>query len=103
MMDVIVLSYWAVISMVAKKNQGKWQVFTRNWWTRNPEYPGGREPSPGSKHTIGYYDTEAEAIKVCLQYNLTHPPGPLSRKAEHDYIPTSAERRYRRNHPEISW
>ena len=61
------------------------RCFVRNWWTPNPAYPGGLEPRPGRKHTIArHVKTEAEAQAICRQYNTTHRPGRLSRKAEYE-------------------
>ncbi len=59
-----------------------YRVFTRTWWRRNPDWPGGREPSPGRKHTLAQRLTYEEARATCQRYNATHNPGPLSRKAE---------------------
>jgi hypothetical protein len=59
-------------------------VFVRTWWKKNPAWPGGREPDPsGPRTTIAHgIKTEEEARKIAKQYNATHDPGPLSRKAE---------------------
>lgn len=60
-----------------------YRVFTRNWWRRNPEWPGGREPWPGRKYTLcKRVETAEEARAICERWNATHPPGFLSRKAE---------------------
>lgn len=61
----------------------KYHVFTRTWWRHNPNWPNGREPGAGRKTTLGYTDSEEEARRMCKQYNETHNPGPLSRKAEY--------------------
>lgn len=61
-----------------------YRVFTRTQWRRNPDYPGGREPSPGRKFTRLIVQTEAEAREWCQDYNATHDPGFLSRKAEYE-------------------
>jgi hypothetical protein len=59
--------------------------FTRNWWTRNPNYPGGKEPRPGRKYThYRNIRTEEEAQRLCKEWNETHDPGPLSKKMEYD-------------------
>ncbi len=59
-------------------------VFVRNWWIKNKDYPGGLEPGPGKKTVIRRgVDTEDEARKICEEYNETHDPGKLSRKAEY--------------------
>lgn len=59
-----------------------YNVFTRNWWKRNPAWPGGREPHPGRKKYIRRGVSLAEARGVCELYNSVHKPGFLSRKAE---------------------
>lgn len=62
-----------------------YRVFTRTWWRRNPSYPGGREPGAGRKYTLRWnVETEDEARAICRQYNETHEPGFLSRKAEYE-------------------
>lgn len=59
--------------------------FTRTWWKANREWPGGREPGSGRKHTLARnVKTEEEAREICKQYNKTHDPGFLSRKAEYE-------------------
>lgn len=59
-------------------------VFVRNWWRRNPKWPGGREPSAGRRHTLAkHIKTEEEARYLAQRYNATHKPGFLSRKAEY--------------------
>lgn len=61
------------------------RVFTRNWW--NAKWPNGGEPDAGArKTTLCYTDTEEEARAVCRQYNATHEPGKLSRKAEYTAV-----------------
>ncbi len=59
-----------------------YNVFTRTWWKRNPAWPGGREPSAGRKTYLRKHVTYADAREICRQYNETHEPGFLSRKAE---------------------
>lgn len=60
-----------------------YRVFVRNWWKRNKDYPGGRKPCAGRKTTIqAKVETVDEARTICKQYNDTHEPGFLSRKAE---------------------
>jgi len=62
-----------------------YRCFIRNWWKRNPTYPGGREPCAGRKHTLAAkVATEQEAQAICQQYNASHKPGFLSRKAEYE-------------------
>ena len=63
-----------------------YRVFTRTWWKRNSGWPGGREPCPGRKTTIGKAKTEDEAREICRRYNESHDPGFLSRKAEYEEI-----------------
>ena len=61
------------------------KCFTRTWWRRNPAWSGGREPdASGRKTTIAKrVQTEEEARAICKQYNDSHEPGFLSRKAEY--------------------
>jgi hypothetical protein len=59
-----------------------YNVFTRTWWKRNPSWPDGREPHLGRKKYLRRGVSYAEARQICKQYNDTHKPGPLSRKAE---------------------
>ncbi len=62
-----------------------YRVFTRTWWTNNPSYPNDLEPSPGRKTTLRKnVKTEADARLICKDYNDTHNPGRLSRKAEYE-------------------
>ena len=64
-----------------------YRVFVRNWWKRNPNYPGGLEPCPGRKTVIRRrVDTAEEARRICREYNDTHDPGRLSRKAEFESV-----------------
>ena len=59
-----------------------YRVFTRTWWKRNPSWPDGREPGAGRKTTIARHCSYEEAQRIARQYNETHNPGFLSRKAE---------------------
>ncbi|MBU1621881.1 MAG: hypothetical protein KJ604_20690 [Gammaproteobacteria bacterium] len=59
-------------------------VFVRTWWRRNPSYPCGLEPCPGRKRYLGRRLTEEEARTLARQYNATHDPGRLSKKAEYE-------------------
>jgi hypothetical protein len=61
-----------------------YRAFSRTWWRRNPSWPNGREPGAGPKTTLARHLTEDEARRVCADYNATHNPGPLSRKAEYE-------------------
>jgi hypothetical protein len=56
-------------------------VFVRDWWRMEK---GTRVPYPGAPKTIIDDDVETreEALELCKEYNDTHDPGPLSRKAE---------------------
>lgn len=54
-------------------------VFVRNWWIKTAT---GRKPGPGRKTYIARGVSEAEALELCREYNSTHEPGYLSRKAE---------------------
>lgn len=38
----------------------------------------------GRKHTVGRFHTEEEARAFAQEWNRTHRPGPLSRKAEYE-------------------
>jgi len=61
-----------------------YRVFVRNWWKLNPAWPNGLEPDARArKHTLAYVNTETEARQICEEYNRTHKPGKLSRKAEY--------------------
>ena len=60
-----------------------YKVFTRTWWIDNPSWPDGKEPCAGRKYTLGRVSTEQEARNWCKEYNDTHEPGRLSRKAEY--------------------
>ena len=63
------------------------RVFVRTWWRRNPAWTGGREPCPGKKRTlVSRVATEEEARRICREYNDTHDPGFLSKKAEYESI-----------------
>lgn len=59
-----------------------YNVFVRNWWVANKDWPDGLEPGPGPKTHLKTVDTIEEARKECQEYNDTHKPGKLSRKAE---------------------
>ena len=62
-----------------------YKVFTRTWWKENPEWPDGLEPGPGHKCTIARnISTEEEARRIARNYNDTHDPGRLSKKAEYE-------------------
>jgi hypothetical protein len=59
-----------------------YDVFVRTWWRLNPSWPDGLEPCPGKKRYIARHVTREDALGVCEQYNSTHEPGRLSKKAE---------------------
>jgi hypothetical protein len=60
-------------------------VFVRTWWRSNPSWPNGLEPCAGKKRYLRRrIATEEEARRICRQYNDTHEPGRLSRKAEYE-------------------
>ena len=62
-----------------------YRVFTRTWWKENPEWPNGLEPHAGRKYTIHRHVVgEHLAREICKQWNDTHKPGRLSKKAEYD-------------------
>jgi hypothetical protein len=64
-----------------------YQVFTRNWWKLNPEWPRGIEPDGGArKSNLQKVATEREARAICADWNMTHRPGKLSRKAEYEEL-----------------
>lgn len=57
-------------------------VFVRNWWRVEN---GRKVPNSGGRKTTLYRNlTFSEAQSMCREYNATHEPGPLSRKAEFD-------------------
>jgi hypothetical protein len=60
----------------------RYTVFIRTWWKENPEWPNGLEPHAGTKHHIAKNLSLREAIAMCSEWNVTHKPGRLSRKAE---------------------
>ena len=67
-----------------------YRVFVRNWWrweyNDSGEAPPRRlVPNPGARKTsLARHMTEGEARALCHEYNTTHNPGPLSRKAEYE-------------------
>ncbi len=57
-----------------------YNVFVRNWWRRER---GVLVPNSGGRKKFIRRDlTHAEARQMCQEYNRTHKPGVLSRKAE---------------------
>lgn len=65
--------------MSSKEN---FTVFVRTWWRNNKEWPNGLEPHMGRKKIIKSGLTYDEAVQVCKEWNNSHEPGKLSRKAE---------------------
>ena len=62
-----------------------YRIFTRTWWRNNPSWPNGLEPCPGRRYTLAKaIPTEKMAQEICKQWNATHNPGRLSRKAEYE-------------------
>jgi hypothetical protein len=61
---------------------GGYNVFSRTWWRNNPAWPDGLEPSPGKRRYMARGVSHERARQLCDQYNQTHKPGRLSRKAE---------------------
>jgi hypothetical protein len=61
-----------------------YRVFIRDWWKRGP---AGLEPAPRARKThYAWATTEDEARSIAQEYNRTHKPGPLSRKAEFEEV-----------------
>jgi len=61
-----------------------YNVYTRNWWKKNASWPNGLEPNAGARrhYIVRGIETESEARSIAQEYNRTHNPGRLSRKAE---------------------
>ncbi len=56
------------------------RVFVRNWYKREN---GQLVPNfRARKTTLALVETEEQARAMAQEYNRTHKPGPLSRKAE---------------------
>lgn len=64
-------------------DQARYYVFTRTWWSMEN---GRRVPGAGKRSMRGHPRnlSFAEAQAYCREWNATHKPGPLSRKAEFD-------------------
>jgi hypothetical protein len=60
------------------------KVFTRTAWVRttDPGWPGGIKPGWGRERTLARVATADVARQMCAEWNRTHKPGKLSRKAE---------------------
>lgn len=57
-------------------------VFVRNWWRKDAR--GNLVPNSGGRRTILARNvSEDEARAMCKDWNATHKPGQLSRKAEY--------------------
>jgi len=63
-----------------------YHIFHRTWWRPNPSWPNGLQPHAGVKTYFGTAATEADARAQCAQWNGTHEPGRLSRKAEYESV-----------------
>lgn len=65
----------------------RYRVFVRNWWRwKVSTFSGERKlvPNSGDRgRRIAWAYTETEAREICHQYNTTHKPGKLSKKAEY--------------------
>jgi hypothetical protein len=61
---------------------GGYNVFTRTWWKPNPAWPDGLEPSPGKRRYLARGVSRERALQICEEWNSTHKPGRLSKKAE---------------------
>jgi hypothetical protein len=60
----------------------RYSVFVRSWWKRDPTWPDGRRPHAGPRTYLGRHLSSSDALARSGQYNNTHEPGFLSRKAE---------------------
>lgn len=62
-----------------------YHVFVRTWWKEVTDRYGTKKlvPHMGRKYTLAHVGTEQEARQICKEYNDTHNPGKLSRKAEY--------------------
>ncbi len=56
-----------------------YNVFVRNWYRREA---GRIVPGAGRKTYLERNVSGERARAICAEYNSTHKPGPLSRKAE---------------------
>lgn len=63
-----------------------YSVFVRTWWRVNPAWPNGLEPEPGKRRYIARHVTYEDARAIAKQYNDTHDPGRLSKKAEFESV-----------------
>jgi hypothetical protein len=63
-------------------DSARYRAFTRTWWRHNSAWPNGLEPGAGRKTTLARNLSHDEAKRLCADWNATHKPGRLSRKAE---------------------
>jgi len=77
---------------VAYRKKGRhtvaYRIFVRNFWRKEKHRSGfGNEliPNPSARKTIKVA-TEDEARRTAQEYNTSHKPGALSRKAEYEEI-----------------
>lgn len=63
-----------------------YNVFHRTWWRSNPAWPNGREPGAGNRTYLARHVTYEDARRIAKEYNDTHNPGKLSRKAEFESV-----------------
>jgi hypothetical protein len=71
-----------------KESVPLYDVFVRTWWKDNPAFPNGLEPCAGHKAYKARRLNLAAARAWCNEYNTTHNPGRLSRKAEYVKVQT---------------
>ena len=59
-----------------------YRVFVRNWWRIEN---GALVPDPAARKTTLHkrVENEDDARRLAMEYNATHKPGKLSRKAEY--------------------
>lgn len=62
------------------RGQPRVNVFNREWWRPGPN--GTRVPGAGPKTYMAYDVSWAIGREIAREYNATHEPGFLSRKAE---------------------
>lgn len=64
----------------------KRDVFVRNWYKKNDNWPNGIEPTFNApKHYLKLDVSRDEAIKLCKEYNDNNEAGVLCKRAEFDY------------------
>jgi len=69
-----------------------YNVFNRTWWHTNSSWPEQCEPCAGRKTYMARNVSYEEARRICKQYNDTHEPGKLVRKAEFEESAASYRR-----------